>query len=653
MPSSVRALLGAAIAAGIAVVGVCAATLAGDPVERPGLVALLAAGMLLAELFPIRVPGRAEEVSFSTSFTFALLVTHGTAEAVLVATGTLVLADALRRQTPIKVAYNAAQYAISWAVAGVVYELIAGSPGAEVETVVPGDLLGLLAAGLAYGVVNGLLAPLPPAMLGGGPVWAELRRGIEFVVGTTIALVALAPIVVVVAGRDLWLVPLLGVPLAAIQLGARQALINEAHARIDAVSGALTRGELEHELGRRLGARGPLPAVVVVGIVGFADVNDALGYHAGDVVLATVAQRLGEAAARDERVGRTGGDAFAVLCEAARVDAVVALVEAALEAPVPIAGLGVDVRAVLGVASAPAPDAATLLREADVALRAAKSRGMPWLRFEPAMSAGAAERLALELRRAIGADELVLHYQPKIDLRTGALAGVEALVRWNRPGHGLVPPGAFIDLAERTGLIRPLTSWVLRAAVADQARWAADGLRVAVAVNLSARVLHADLVEEVAALLGPDALELEVTESAAMQDPEGSLAVLERLAGLGVRLSVDDFGTGHSSLAYLKRLPVVALKIDRTFVAGLDGETPNRSIVATTIELAHRLGLEVVAEGVEDDATLEVLCALGCDFAQGFGIARPMPAGAVPGWAAAPAQSRGTISRTSTSKNSA
>jgi diguanylate cyclase (GGDEF)-like protein len=640
MPSSVKALLGVAIAAGIAVVGVCAATLAGDPVERPGLVAVLAAGMLLAELFPIRVPGREEEVSFSTSFTFALLVTHGTAEAVLVATGTLVLADALRRRTPIKVAYNAAQYAISWAVAGVVYELIAGSPGAEVETVVPADLLGLFASGLTYGVVNALLAPLPPAMLGGGPVWPELQHGIEFVVGTTIALVALAPIVVVVAGRDLWLVPLLGVPLAAIQLGARQALINEAHARIDAVSGALTRGELEHELGRRLGARGPLPAVVVVGLVGFADVNDALGYHAGDVVLATVAQRLGEAAARDERVARTGGDAFAVLCDAARVDAVVALVEEALEAPVPIAGLGVDVRAVLGVASAPAPDAATLLREADVALRAARSRGMPWARFEPAMSAGAAERLALapELRRAIGAGELVLHYQPKIDLRTGALAGVEALVRWNRPGHGLVPPGAFIDLAERTGLIRPLTSWVLRAAVADQARWTAGGLRVAVAVNLSARVLHADLVEEVAALLGPDALELEVTESAAMQDPEGSLAVLERLAGLGVRLSLDDFGTGHSSLAYLKRLPVVALKIDRTFAAGLDGETPNRSIVATTIELAHRLGLEVVAEGVEDDGTLAVLRALGCDFAQGFGIARPMPAAAVPGWAAEPAQ---------------
>jgi diguanylate cyclase (GGDEF)-like protein len=635
MPRSVRAVLVVAIAAGVAVVAACVVAVAGDPVERGGLVAVLAAGMLLAELCPIQVPGREEEVSFSTSFTFALLVTHGTAEAVLVATGTLLLADLLRRRAPIKIAYNAAQYAISWAIAGVVYELLAGSPGPAVETVSPGDLLALLASGLAYGAVNGLLAPLPPALLGGGLLWPELRRGMEFVIGTTFALVALAPIVVVVAGRDLWLVPLLGVPLAAIQLGTRQAIINEAHARIDTVSGALTRGELEHELGRRLGARGTEPAVVVVDIVGFSDVNDALGYHAGDVVLETVSQRLRDAAARGDRVARTGGNAFAVLCECERIESVVALVQAALEPPVPIAGLAVDVRAVVGVASAPAPDAATLLREADVALRAAKSGGLPWARFEPAMSAGAAERLALapELRRAIGAGELVLHYQPKVDLRTGVLAGVEALVRWNRPDHGLVPPSAFIDLAERTGLIRPLTSWVLRAAVADQASWAADGLHVPVAVNLSARVLHAELVDEVATVLVGGALELEVTESAAMRDPARSLAVLQGLADLGIPLSVDDFGTGHSSLAYLSRLPVAALKIDRAFVADLEGDAASRSIVSTTVELGHRLGLVVVGEGAEDDATLALLRTLGCDLAQGFGIARPMPADAVAGWA--------------------
>ena len=638
MPRSVRVLLVVVVALGATAVVACALALVGDPVDRPWLVVLLAVGMLLAELVPIQVPGREEEVSFSTSFTFALLVTHGAPEAVIVATGTLVLADALRRRPPVRMAYNAAQYALSWALTGVVYELIAGAPGAGVESVAPLELAGLAVSGTVYAVVNGLLAPLPPVLLGGGPVWPQLRRGLDFVIGSTLALVALAPIVVVVAGRDLWLLPLLAVPLAAIQLGTREAIMNEANARLDAISGALTRAELEREIARRLVGRGPEPAVVVVDIVGFADVNDGLGYHAGDVVLAAVAARLRDVAERGDRVGRTGGDTFAVLCDAERTETVVAQVAAALEPPVPIDTIELEVRAVLGVAAAPAPDGATLLRSADVALRAAKAGGLPWARFAPAMSAGAAERLALapELRRAIAVGELVLHYQPKIDVRTGAAAGVEALVRWDRPGHGLVPPAAFIELAERTDLIGPLTSWVLRAAVTEQARWAAGGLDLPVAVNLSARSLHPGLVDEVADVHGPGALELEVTESTAMRDPDRSLAVLERLAGLGVRLSVDDFGTGHSSLAYLARLPVSALKIDRTFVvAGLDAEGANRSIVATTIELGHQLGLEVVAEGVEDAETLAILGALGCDQAQGFGIARPMPGADVPGWAAA------------------
>src|SRR5687767_13187629 len=226
------------------------------------------------------------------------------------------------------------------------------------------------------------------------------------------------------------------------------------------------------------------------------------------------------------------------------------------------------------------------------------------------MSADAAERVALApgLRRAIAADHLVLHHQPKLDLRTGAIVGTEALVRWQRPGQGLLPPDAFIGLAERTGLIRPLTLWVLRAAVADQEAWARAGLRIPVAVNLSARALHASVVDEVALLQAraeeTGGLELEVTESAAMDDPTHSLAVLERLAGLGVILSVDDFGTGHSSLAYLERLPVTALKIDRSFVIGLHGDSASDTIVSTTVELGHRLGLRVIAEGVEDAPTL-------------------------------------------------
>ena len=415
-------------------------------------------------------------------------------------------------------------------------------------------------------------------------------------------------------------------------------MLNDARARLDPLTGAVTRRELELALERRMAAPEIPPAVVVLDVVGFADVNDALGHGAGDTVLREVAQRLRDAAGRGERVARIGGDAFALVCDANDAETVVGRAEAALEPPVPVAGLAIDVRAVAGIARGPARGAETLLRQADVALRLAKHQRARWVVYQPAMSVDAADRVAMapELRRAISADELVLHHQPKLDLRTGEITGVEALVRWRRPGHGLVPPDAFIGLAERTGLIRPLTLWVLRAAVADQEAWVRAGLRIPVAVNLSARALHASVVEEVAILQAGAAatggLDLEVTESAAMDDPSHSLGVLQRLAGLGVALSVDDFGTGHSSLAYLERLPVAELKIDRSFVTGLEGDTASHTIVSTTVELGHRLGLRVVAEGVEDGPTLEALRGLGCDIAQGFGIAHPMPAEALPRW---------------------
>ena len=607
---------------------------------------MLATGMLLAELFPIRLPGGDEETSFSTSFSFALLVTHGAEVTVLTSVAAMIAADAIRRRVAVKVLYNGAQYAISWLLAGLAFAALTG-PSASLEDAGLAEFAALVPAGIVFALVNTTLAALPPALLRGGAAGslaAQVTRETGFVVSTTVVLLALAPVVVVVAARDVWLIPLLAVPLVGIQLGSRQALILEAHNRVDALTGAFSRQELERTLARRLAGTGDRTAVVVVDLVGFSDVNDALGHHAGDAVLRAVAERLAGAVRHGETVARTGGDAFAVVCDDARAEAVVAAVEAALEPPVPIAELEIDVRAVAGIAAAPAASAGTLLRQADVALRAAKEQRARWLRFEPAMSAGAENRLALapELRRAIGAGELVLHYQPKLDIRTGELDGVEALVRWNRPGHGLVPPDAFIGLAERTGLIRPLTAWVLDRALADQAVWAAAGLRIPVAVNLSARAIRPDVVGEVEALLARASgeLELEITESAAMHDPARSLVVLERLAALGVRLSVDDFGTGHSSLAYLERLPVAALKIDRAFVGGLDAETANRSIVATTVELGHRLGLQVVAEGVEDDATLAILRGMGCDVAQGFGIARPMPAAAMEEWAAARVASR-------------
>ena len=635
-----RALVSVVLAVGGAVLVACVAGLLGEPLDDVDTVAVLAAGMLLAELFPLRIPGREEETSFSTAFSFALLFSHGTEATVLVATACLVAADVVRRRMPVKLAYNAAQYALSWGAAGVVFTALAGTP--DPGTPQPlSELWALAPGGLAFVLVNGGLGGLPAALIAGGPAWPQLRHSYAFALSTTAVLLTLAPIVVVVAAHELWLVLLLGPLLAAIQIGSRQAVLNDARARLDTLTGAVTRRELELALERRIANTAEPPAVVVLDIVGFADVNDALGHRAGDSVLVTVAQRLIDAAGRGERVARIGGDAFALVCDATRAETLVARAEAALEPPVAVAGLAIDVRAVAGIARGPAENAETLLGQADVALRAAKAQRARWVLYEPAMSVDAADRVALApgLRRAISAGELVLHHQPKLDLRTGTITGVEALVRWRRPGHGLVQPDAFIGLAEHTGLIRPLTLWVLRKAVADQAAWARAGLRIPVAVNLSARALHASVVDEVAALqeraVATGGLELEVTESAAMDDPSLSLDMLERLAGLGIVLSVDDFGTGHSSLAYLERLPVTALKIDRSFVIGLDRDSASHTIVGTTVELGHRLGLLVVAEGVEDEPTLERLRGLGCDIAQGFWIAPPMPAEALPRWMSA------------------
>ncbi|MDQ3990887.1 MAG: EAL domain-containing protein, partial [Actinomycetota bacterium] len=257
--------------------------------------------------------------------------------------------------------------------------------------------------------------------------------------------------------------------------------------------------------------------------------------------------------------------------------------------------------------------------------------------YSPKRDRYSPERLAMvgQLRRAIEGRELVLHYQPKVDLVRGRISGVEALVRWNHPEQGLLAAGAFVPLTEHTGLIRSLTSLVLEDAIRQCAEWRAQGFDIPVAVNLSVRNLHdAQLPEEVAALLRAhgvpaSALTLEITESAIMLDPYRAMGVLARLSAMGLGLSIDDFGSGHSSLAYLKRLPVSELKIDRSFVQYMSSEPNDAAIVRTTVELGRNLGLEVVAEGVEDEGAVERLLSFGCELAQGYHLGRPAPAKAI------------------------
>ncbi len=425
----------------------------------------------------------------------------------------------------------------------------------------------------------------------------------------------------------------------------RESERNEHLAHFDALTDLPNRVQLQQRIEEALaGQRDPTTSVglVVLDLDRFREVNDTLGHRYGDSLIREVAGRLA-AQADGALVARLGGDEFAVLLtDVAGEDAAVAAAEhlrAALHAPVEVDGVTLVVDVTAGVSLHPqdAADASAMLQHADVAMYVAKSSHRGISLYDPAadMNSPARLRLLAELARAIDNDELVLHYQPKCDL-TGAVRGMEALVRWQHPEHGLLPPVEFVPVAERTGLIHPLTDFVIDRAVGQAAEWSAHGRAMPVAVNVSTRsLLDPGFADRVLAALSAHRLPamllgLEITETTIMEDPDRAHAVLTQLADQGVRLSIDDFGTGYSSLAYLKNLPVHELKIDRSFVAGMVGNPRDRVIVDSTVALGRRLGLDVVAEGVEDEATRAALEDLGCELAQGYLFSRPGPAGDLP-----------------------
>jgi len=386
-------------------------------------------------------------------------------------------------------------------------------------------------------------------------------------------------------------------------------------------------------------------ALLLLDLDRFKEINDTLGHHVGDQLLQRIGPRVLELLRGADTMARLGGDEFAVLLPGAEEAAATALateILAALAVPFMLEGQSLDVGASIGIALAPAhgDDAATLLRHADVAMYVAKRGHQGHAVYDPAQDGNNPLRLGLmgELRAAIAQGELLLHYQSKLDHTSGRVSGVEALLRWPHPVHGLIAPDQFIPLAEQTGLIAPLTWWVLETALAQCQTWARAGLLLGVAVNLSARTLHdLALPARIAALLATygvpaGLLTLEVTESALMADPTRALNVLTQLAEQGVCLAIDDFGTGYSSLAYLKRLPVHQLKIDRSFIQHLVEGGADAAIVASTIGLGHHLGLRVVAEGVETAEAWQLLAASGCDVSQGYHLSRPVTATELERW---------------------
>jgi diguanylate cyclase (GGDEF)-like protein len=387
-------------------------------------------------------------------------------------------------------------------------------------------------------------------------------------------------------------------------------------------------------------------AVIMLDLNRFKHVNDVLGYRVGDQVLVAIAERLGGALAREgDLVARLSGDEFAILlrrADAAQALAVARRIEQSFDVPLALGEHRVDMGAGIGIACWPqhADEGDALLVHAEMAMYAAKRLSNGPATYDPALDATSAQTLTLmsELRQAVERRELRLYLQPKLALDDRRVVGAEALVRWQHPQRGLVPPVQFIPFAEQTGFIRFLTMWVFEEAARHWQTLADEGLDLLLSVNLSTRdLMDPDLPAKFDALLvkhlvPASAFCLEITESAIMDDPQRALGTLDALHDMGFKLSIDDFGTGYSSLAYLKRLPVDELKIDQSFVRNMETDRDDTTIVRSTIDLAHNLGIMVVAEGVETVEVWNMLRELKCDQAQGYHMGRPMPVGEFSAW---------------------
>ncbi|MFE0250022.1 putative bifunctional diguanylate cyclase/phosphodiesterase [Streptomyces sp. NPDC059010] len=505
---------------------------------------------------------------------------------------------------------------------------------------------GVVLVAAAYLVVTRVLLWYLHAPRGGLPTVARtalVRQGL-----VAVALLGIAPLVCVVAVAKPLLLPLFSIPLIALDSTLWIARARAEEQLRDPLTGLPNRQWLLERIwtalddAERIGARS---ALMLIDLDRFRSVNDTLGHLAGDRLLLQIADRLRLALPRGAEAARLGGDEFAVLLPVAdsttSATRVARNLVAALSSPLDLDGLTLVLEASAGVAVFPdhALDAEGLLRRADVAMYQAKRDRTGVEVYESKRDSNTPDRLGLlgDLRRALDAHDVELHYQPKVRF-DGQVAGLEALVRWMHPERGQVPPDEFIAIAESSGLMPHLTEYVLETALGQVAQWRSQGLYVPVAVNVSPRDVHTPgFAGSVAARLArhgvpAGALQLEITEHVLLEDPQRAADTLAGLTGHGVKMSLDDFGTGYSSLVHLRRLPVSELKIDRSFVARLAVDNEDAEIVRCTVDLAHSLGLLVVAEGVEDDETWERLRDLGCDAVQGWLVAAAMPADETTAW---------------------
>ncbi|MEV5569032.1 bifunctional diguanylate cyclase/phosphodiesterase [Spirillospora sp. NPDC052269] len=633
---------------------------------------ILGAFIVVGEMRPIIAPGLTETsgATTSTTFTIAALLYAGLPVAAALQAAAAITCGVFRGRSPHRIAFNTAQYVLSLGASALVLNAFGIHPS-PTDPWVPGggDLPVIALVGVVYFVTNVTLVGSAIALHERITLVRALRWDLPYQILVHLALLGLAPLMVIAMDRSAAFVPLIVLPFIAVYLNASVSVRREHQALHDGLTGLpnrkllITRTEeaivhlgrpTARPTGRPSGTpsggsllrRGGDDAAQRVGLFlldldRFKEVNDTLGHPTGDRLLQLVAHRLTHSVRPGDLVARLGGDEFAVLLPTVRDEAaareVAARLRAALSEPVRLDGVSFDLEGSVGIALYPdhAPDFELLLQRADVAMYHAKGSRTGVEVYSPDRDRNSPARLGLlgDLRRALDRGELELRYQPKIALRDGRLVGMEALLRWRHPERGVLGPEEFLPVAAQTYLMRAITHEVVDMVLAQAEAWWREGLTVQVSVNVSGRdLLDADLAETIAeGLVARDlpaaALQLEITERVLTGEPASGSGTVAALTDLGVALSLDDFGTGYSSLVRLKRLPIEEVKIDSSFVGRLTASPDDAVIVRSVVELVGTLGLRSVAEGVEDGQTAALLREMGCDAAQGWHFARPMDTG--------------------------
>jgi diguanylate cyclase (GGDEF)-like protein len=613
--------------------------------------ALFVALHALSRRYPISLLARNGtcELTAAPAFGFAALLTAPLPVAVLGLTlAALVPVGRGRRPGLLRLVEECATTLVVYGSAGLVLDALTPVHGPLAGGWTPAFvMIAMVPAGLTAAVVELLVSVSRIAAAQGASVRSVLRQDRRVIdLPSHLLVVALAPVVVVVAQHSLLLTPLLFLTVVALYRASTAASERQHQSLHDALTGLPNRRMLDRRLAELVeGGLDDGFALLLLDLDRFKEVNDKLGHQLGDQLLAEAGARMAAIEGFDT-AARLGGDEFAFIVRGVSSEAELLTISQQLvhviSRPYVVQDLRLSIGASVGIATFPSHglDAATLLKQADTAMYSAKRSGVGVGVAAVRNETGLPGRLSLvgELEDAIRTRQLRLHYQPKVAIASGEVVGVECLLRWQHPTHGLVPPSAFVETVEHTELIGTLTRYVIDQVLEDAARWTVAGEVVPFAVNISGRDLQdtafaRDLADRLeGADVDPRLLTLEITENALLGDSERAIQVLGELTDLGVELSIDDFGTGYSSLAALRRLPVREVKIDRSFVVRMEHDEADAAIVRSVVGLGHALGLRVVAEGVEEPETLRELAGMGCDVVQGYLVSRPLPTNLVAPW---------------------